>query len=189
MAELVPSHILPPWRIENIPGPERLGQFQERYVAMRKLEILMLALILLVIVVLPAQPSPASMRRPTSTRVQATSVMILLNGFSDGWNFSTNKNPIITVKQGDMVTVSLVSSDNNPHQFLLDMDKDGSTTATCFNIDPCSVQFPPNTSVGFTAGLPGSYTYFCTIHPSSMFATFVILAGSGAGGGGHVYKK
>jgi len=116
--------------------------------------------------------------------------MIHLNGFVSAWNFSTNANPTITVKQGDMVTVSLVSSDGNPHQFLLDMDKDGSTTATCQTIDPCSVQFPPNTSLGFTAGTPGSYTYFCTVHPTMMFATFVILAAaSGGGGGGRVYEK
>ncbi|HZY93656.1 MAG TPA: hypothetical protein VFE98_02210 [Candidatus Bathyarchaeia archaeon] len=156
---------------------------------MRRLEILMLTLTLLVIVILPAQPSGASLARPTATRIQATNIVIHLNGFVSAWNFSTNANPTITVKQGDMVTVSLVSSDGAPHLFLLDMDKDGSTTATCPTIDPCSVQFPPNTSLSFTAGTPGSYTYFCTIHPISMFATFMILAVSSGGGGGRVYEK
>ncbi len=159
---------------------------------MQKLETLILTLTLLVIVILPAQPaqpSRVSLARSTATRVQVTNIMIHLNGFVSAWNFSTNANPTITVIQGDMVTVSLVSSDGAPHRFLLDMDKDGSTTVTCPTVDPCSVQFPPDTSFGFTAGTPGSYTYFCTIHPTSMFATFVILAAGGRGGGGRVYEK
>ena len=59
-------------------------------------------------------------------------------------------------------------------------------------VEQCSVQFPPNTSLRFTASvMPGSYTYFCTIHPGSMFGTFTVLASStsGAGGGVRLYEK
>jgi plastocyanin len=149
----------------------------------------MLILPLLVIAIVPVQPSLASLGRPTSTKVQAATVMIHLNGFVNAWNSSTNPNPTITVKQGDMVTVSVVSSDSAPHQFLLDMDKDGSTTATCMTIDPCSLQVPPSTSFSFVAGASGSYTYYCTIHPTMMLAPFVILAVASGGGGGHVFEK
>jgi hypothetical protein len=159
---------------------------------MRKLGYLVPAVLVLVILLGPTpRPSLAFSRHPMDKSVQSAkvpavaSVLIHLNGFVGAWNQSANPNPTITVTKDDTVTVSLVSSDSIPHRFLLDMDRDGAAdTADCATIDPCSVTFPPNTSFSFTAGATGTYTYYCTIHPTTMIASFVIQAARVAGGGG-----
>ncbi len=114
---------------------------------------------------------------PAVEKVHAANVSINLIGSIAAWNSSsTNPNPTITVKQGDTVTMSLSSGDGAPHRFLLDMDKNGAGTADCGTSDPCSAQFTTSTSFTFTAGTFGTYTYYCTVHPGSMFGTFVIQA-------------
>ncbi len=120
---------------------------------------------------------------PTVEKVHAANVSIHLLGSIAAWNSSTtNPNPTITVKQGDTVTLSLSSADGAPHRFILDMDKDGAgDTADCTTVDPCSASFPPDTSFSFTAGTSGTYTYYCIIHPTSMFGTFAIQAPAGNG--------
>ena len=115
---------------------------------------------------------------PAVQDAHAANVAILLNGFVTGWNASTTKNPTINVHQGDVVTLTLKSGDGALHQFLLDGDSDGgSDTADCPTVDPCSATF--STSAGitytFTVGLAiGTYTYYCTVHPTSMFGSFVV---------------
>ncbi len=90
-----------------------------------------------------------------------------------------------------MVAISLVSGDGASHRFLLDVDKDGVTIATCGSVDPCSTVFPPSTSVSFTAPSPGTYTYYCVVHPTTMLGNFVVMAPPGMGGGGatRLYQK
>ena len=167
-------------------------------VVLRRIGFLIPALLILVIL------SPALSRQSPrilavgstspvveAVKVQASSLTIHLNGFVNAWNSSTTSNPTITVNKGDTVTISLTSSDGIPHRFLLDMDNDGAAdTADCITVDPCSANFPPDTSTSFTAGNPGTYTYFCTIHPATMHASFVILSPTSANGGGgrHPYE-
>lgn len=130
-----------------------------------------------------------STRLGSNTGPLANSVSIVLNGFIGGWN---NTNVPITVAQGETVTITFNSGDGAPHRFLLDMDKDSvSDTGDCNVTDPCSPQFPPNQqTLTFTAGTAGTYTYYCTIHTTSMVGTFTINSASATGGGGgHLWEK
>ncbi|MBO0889061.1 cupredoxin domain-containing protein [Candidatus Bathyarchaeota archaeon] len=115
---------------------------------------------------------------PVVQDAHATNVAILLNGFVTGWNSSTTKNPTITVHQGDVVTLTLKSGDGISHQFLLDADNDGGTDlADCPATDPCSNTFSTSTGITYTfpVNLPvGTYTYYCTFHPTSMLGSFVV---------------
>src|SRR5438046_10124542 len=51
---------------------------------------------------------------------------ITLTGFISAWNGTTSKpNPTITVTQGDSITLRLSSGDGAPHQWIVDVDKNG----------------------------------------------------------------
>lgn len=147
---------------------------------------------LLVIVVLAAllagvgaQPFSRNLI-PTVQNGHAANRGILLIGFTTGWNASTNKNPIITVSQGDVIALTLQSGDGATHQFLLDGDNDGAADiADCPSVDPCSTPFSTSTTYTFAIDIaPGTYTYFCNIHPTTMLGTFIVKPAFTAGGQG-----
>jgi len=113
---------------------------------------------------------------PSIPKAHAASITIVLVGQVAGWNFTTNNNPTITVSQGDLVTFKLSSSDGAPHWFIVDTDGDGSATDDCPSVDPCSSSFATDTIYPLNVMLPaGTYTYYCVIHPSTMFGKFVVL--------------
>jgi len=131
---------------------------------------------------------------PSIPRANAASVSISLTGCSfaagactfAGWNGTTSHpNPTITVQQGDTVSLKLTSADGFSHLFLLDADNDGGTdTADCPTVDPCSALFSSSTptTYAFTVNLaPGTYTYFCTIHPGVMVGSFVVVSSTVGG--------
>ena len=114
---------------------------------------------------------------PSVMPVKASSKTISLVGNSGAYYYWNSSNPTITVTQGDSLTIDVSSSNSVPHRLLIDLDKDGYTdTSDCGTVDVCSSMVPPTTSVGpFTVNSnPGTYTYYCTIHPTSMVGDFVI---------------
>ena len=114
---------------------------------------------------------------PKIPNARAATLPITLRGFAtSGWNGSANPNPTITVHAFDSIQLSIGSGDGAPHQFLLDGNKDGSGTADCLSPDPCSAVVPPITTYKFSvSNIPaGTYTYYCTIHPTTMLGMFVI---------------
>ena len=143
--------------------------------AMRKITVLSIALLVALFAGLGAQ----STSRPSIPSVHAANIdSFLLNGSITGWNASTNKNPTITVQQGDQVNLSLKSADLATHQFLLDGDNDGvADQADCPTTDPCSNLFSTANGIiyRFIVNLaPGTYTYYCTVHPTTMLGSFVV---------------
>lgn len=144
---------------------------------MRKQTILTLALLVALFAGLGAQSSNRNIL-PSIPSAHAANDSILLNGFATGWNASTNKNPTITVTQGDQVSLALKSQDLAQHQFLLDGDNDGvADQADCPATDPCSAVFSTTAGIiyRFVVNLaPGTYTYYCTIHTTTMIGSFVV---------------
>src|SRR5256885_2824588 len=137
-----------------------------------------LAVALSIFLVLSLTPGPLlEPIVPKIPRAQAITDTITLRGFAlSGWNGSTSPNPTITVHAFDTVKLSISSADTAPHQFLLDVDRDGSEAADCPATDPCSAQVPPSTIYSFSVGgiSAGSYTYYCSFHPTTMLGSFVV---------------
>jgi len=127
--------------------------------------------------------SAASLNIPP--RVEAASTpSISLVGFISAWNNTNVPNPTITVTQGDTLTIQLSSGDGAVHRFFVDVDKNG-MTPDCPGADVCSNVFPPSTTLTFTVNFaPGTYTYYCSVHPTTMLGQFVVLQPSITGGGG-----
>jgi plastocyanin len=83
----------------------------------------------------------------------------------------------------------LVIGVNNTFQFVNNDSQSGgvshtATAKTCPKVCPFDTGvFGYNvTSQMFTVAAPGTYAYFCEIHPSTMVGTIVVVAGSGAQG-------
>lgn len=90
----------------------------------------------------------------------------LFGSVAQGWGFTagsmTKPGPQVTVDVGDSVTIHLNSADALPHRFLLDYDGDGTADAN----EPASGFFTAQETITFTADVAGTFTYFCTVHPS-----------------------
>ena len=114
----------------------------------------------------------------------ASSPSISLIGFISAWNNTGVPNPTITVTQGDTITIQLSSGDGAVHRFFVDVDKNG-MTPDCPGADVCSNIFPPSTTLTFTVNFaPGTYTYYCSVHPTTMLGQFIVLQLTVTGGGG-----
>lgn len=113
---------------------------------------------------------------PESLRVSASSpTTIILVGFTFAWNNTSTPNPTITVTFGQDVTIQLSSGDGVLHRFFVDVDKNG-PTPDCPGADVCSTAFPPSTSLTFTVNFaPGTYTYYCSVHPTTMLGKFIVV--------------
>jgi copper binding plastocyanin/azurin family protein len=108
--------------------------------------------------------------------VSASNRTITLIANAIGWNYTTGRNPPITVVQGDNVTVKLSSTDTM-HNFLVDVDNDLYDNSDCRSIDPCSADFSTSAGTSYTFPVnfaPGNYTYYCTFHPGNMVGRFIV---------------
>jgi len=142
---------------------------------MRRMNISASAVCAILIVGLTLYLAPSIL--PSIPQAKASSRTISLVGTTGAYYYWNNTNPTITVTQGDTVTISVSSSNSVSHRLLIDLDKDGySDTGDCGSVDVCSATVPPSyTITPFTVNSnPGTYTYYCTFHPGSMFGSFII---------------
>src|SRR6266849_273989 len=165
-------------RLAILSGSKHITYYRNSIIGMattssRNLAETMVCAILLIGLTLSFAPSIF----PSAPPVKASSKTISLVGTSGAYYYWNNSNPTITVTQGDTVTIDVSSSNSVQHKLLIDLDNDGYTdTADCGTVDMCSSVVPPSNSVGpFSVNSsPGTYTYYCTFHPTSMFGSFVV---------------
>ncbi len=128
---------------------------------------------------------------PTIPKVQAANVTIVLSGCvfacpNVGWNGTTSSpNPTITVTRDDMISLKLSSGDTISHRFLIDVDGDGGQYQDdCPAVDPCSSLFAttPTTYIFQVTLTPGTYTYYCALHPLQMVGKFIVNPDLSVGG-------
>lgn len=100
---------------------------------------------------------------------------------SRGWGLSnatiSNPGPNLTVHLGDLVTLTLVANDTATHNWFLDYNGDGDLDATSepFSPDYNTLTGPKTIDWNFTADRPGTWTYRCAYHPTTMIGTLVVL--------------
>lgn len=104
----------------------------------------------------------------------------LYGSYVSGWGFSsgslTSPGPTITVTEGDVVNLTLTNMDTGyyapSHQFLLSYHN----SSTPQSDDVVSSFFASGNTIvlSFTANVSGTFTYYCTVHPSPMYGTFVV---------------
>ena len=124
-----------------------------------------------------------SLNVPPSVDAASTPSLSLV-GFISAWNSTGVQNPTIAVTQGDTITIQLSSGDGAVHRFFVDVDKNG-ITPDCPGADVCSNVFPPSTTLTFTVNFaPGTYTYYCSVHPTTMLGQFIVLQPPVTVGGG-----
>ncbi len=103
-------------------------------------------------------------------------VSYTLYGTSNGWGFTagtiTSPGPDLTVKAGNTVSMSLTSQDGASHNFGVDYNGNR-------NPDPGEPLSPgyfrTTLQYSFVATTaPGTYAYYCYVHPGRMFGRFVV---------------
>ncbi len=98
----------------------------------------------------------------------------LYGSYSAGWGLSdtsfSSPGPTLTVNEGDTVNMTLVSSDGMTHRFYVDYNANGIPDVG----EPDSGDFNTSTNLVFTANTNGTFTYYCYIHPTIMYGTFVV---------------
>ena len=104
----------------------------------------------------------------------------LHGSYGTGWGFSSttmmSPGPTITVTVDDVVNLTLTNEDTGiyapQHQFLLSYHNSSTAQAD----DPVSPYIDPGQTIvfTFTANVTGTFTYYCTVHPSPMYGTFVV---------------
>jgi len=98
-----------------------------------------------------------------------------------GWGFSnatiTEPGPNITVYFADVLNLTLIGNDSAPHSWFIDYDNNLAVSGD----EPTSGNFNVVGKVVGVASLPamhpGTWTYRCAIHPTSMTGTIRILGG------------
>jgi plastocyanin len=112
-----------------------------------------------------AEPAPPTANAPTPEPAPAPERpdAVTLNLRAYLLAFSPGR---LTAPAGSRITLVLQNDDRNvPHDIGVRIP--GGPTSTLCN-GPCS------TSISFTAPAPGSYQFYCPVHPSDMVGTLVI---------------
>lgn len=99
-----------------------------------------------------------------------------LYGTNQGWGLTattiTSPGPTLTVNESDTVTMNLISANGVRHNFYVDYNGNGIPDPS----EPISPDFSTSVVHTFTAGIAGSFTYYCDYHAGKMFGTFDVQA-------------
>ena len=108
------------------------------------------------------------------------SVTFTLYGTNQGWGFTAatvaSPGPTLPVNESDAVTMNLYSANGVRHNFYVDYNGNAVPNPPA---EPVSADFSSPTTplvYPFTAGAPGTYTYYCDYHNGKMLGAFVIQA-------------
>ena len=108
-------------------------------------------------------------------QAQTTNNITLYGSASQGWGFTeqtiTIPGPKISFQEGELYNITLISSDGLTHKFFIDYNNNGNAD----NDEPASPSFSSTIIYQFTPDRTGDFTYYCSIHPSTMYGNVSII--------------
>src|SRR5438128_2093323 len=144
----------------------------------------MMATVLVAVAVLPLALYPRMAAQPST--IIATSMPVhrtfwLRGSASLNWNRTNpNPGPFMSVVDGDLVTILLISDDGFTHSWLLDMNNNNAVDPNepfsgLFSSTTIFSNFTFTPTIGGNIPAPGNFTYKCSVHPFTMFGTFRVM--------------
>jgi len=102
--------------------------------------------------------------------------LTLYGSYTKGWGFTPDSmaspGPSISVNEGDIVNLTLISQDNGiAHQFYVDYNGNHMLDVG----EPASGYFTTTVTLQFTASINGTFTYYCSVHPDVMYGGFTVV--------------
>ena len=139
---------------------------------------------------------PGYRAAPPAVAPAAAYTFSLYGAVNGGWGLTPNSitepGPTLTLFVGDTVTLHLYSNDSVTHTWYIDLNKDNANTTGDISAGAFSSATTAHTFVFTVPNSPGTYTYYCEIHPTSMHGSLTIapaashvLYGSFASGWGN----
>lgn len=124
---------------------------------------------------------PATRASPPSVRPEAAYALSLYGSVTGGWGLAANAitepGPSLTMFVGDTVTMKLYSNDSpTTHTWYIDLNKDGTNDTGDISAGSFSSSTVAHTYTFTVPNSPGTYTYYCEIHPTSMHGSLTIVA-------------
>ena len=128
-------------------------------------------IMLLLVMLFPSGP----LKIATIQKAHGTSQSVSLTGYAgSGWKAPDGTvNPTITIPHGELFNLTSSSGDGVNHEFYVDVDGNGQRD---YPIDP--VADTGSTTLGYFA--PGTYAYYCAIHPQTMHGALTVLPPPGS---------
>lgn len=118
--------------------------------------------------------------QPSAPAPAATYTLSLYGSATRGWGLTptaiTNPGPSLTLFVGDTVTLHLFSNDSVTHTWYIDLTKDNANDTGDISAGSFSSNTTAHTFTFTVPNSPGTYTYYCEIHPSSMRGTVTIVS-------------
>ena len=144
-----------------------------------------LIVILIVILIVPLDLSIHSKNTSATRSVISTPTTshrtFWLLGAIMGWN-QTRPGPLVSVTDGDLVTIMYNSVDSYPHTWFIDVNNNNvpdsgeiSSPTVTTSANPF-VNFTFTLKVGTNIPSTGDFTYKCSYHPAVMFGTIRVQA-------------
>lgn len=142
----------------------------------------LMAIALVGVTVLPLALSPPMVSQPsgiTAASMPVHRTFWLRASASLNWN-RTNPGPFMSVVDGDLVTILLISDDGLTHSWLLDINNNNAVDPNepfsgLFSSTTMFFNFTFTPTIGGNIPAPGNFTYKCSVHPFSMFGTFRVM--------------
>ncbi len=144
----------------------------------------MMATMLVGVAVLPLALYPRMAAQPSTiigTSMPVHRTFWLTGSASLNWNRTNpNPGPFMSVVDGDLVTILLISDDGFTHSWLLDINNNNAVDPNepfsgLFSSTTTFSNFTFTPTIGGNIPAPGNFTYKCSVHPFTMFGTFRVM--------------
>lgn len=117
---------------------------------------------------------------PPTVSPSAVYTLTLYGNAVTGWGFTpatiSNPGPDLVMFAGDTVTLHLFANDSVAHTWYIDLNRDNKNDSGDISAGSFSSPTVAHVFTFTVPSSPGTYAYYCEIHPTTMHGTLKILA-------------